>query len=68
MPIERKIKIMTRPIEKIHAIDTVGAYPIAFIQYEGCSPSWRQYQDNKQIQDYINTHSDYEVNNIYWKY
>ena len=59
---------MNRPIEKIHAIDTTGIYPIAFIQYKGCSPSWRQYQDNKQIQEYINTHSDYVVNVTNWKY
>ena len=49
-------------IEKIYCIDTTGKYPIAAVQYEGCSPSWEQYHNNKQIQEYLNTHNDYEVN------
>ena len=49
-------------IEKIYAIDTTGKYPIALVRYAGCSPAWRQYQSDKQIQDYIDTHNDYEVN------
>ncbi len=49
-------------IEKIYAIETTGTYPIAAVQYEGCSPSWKQYHNNKQIQEYLNTHNDYEVN------
>ena len=49
-------------IEKIYAIDTTGTYPIVAVRYEGCSPSWKQYHNDKQIQEYLNTHSDYEVN------
>ena len=49
-------------IKKIYAIDTMGKYPVALIQYEGCSPAWRQYQNDPQIQKYINTYNDYEIN------
>ena len=49
-------------IEKIYAIDTMGIYPIAIVRYVGCSPSWKQYHNDKQIQEYLNTHNDYEVN------
>jgi len=49
-------------IEKIYAIDTMGKYPIALVRYEGCSPQWRQYQSDKQIQNYLQHNSDYEVN------
>ena len=49
-------------IEKIYAIDTLGTYPTAIVQYEGCSPSWKQYHNDKQIQEYLNTHDDYEIN------
>lgn len=59
---------MSKTIEKIYAIDTLGKYPIAFVQYAGCSPAWRQYQNNKQIQDYINSHNDYVVNDPYFKF
>ena len=55
-------------IEKIYAIDTTGKYPIAFIRYKNCSPAWRQYQNDKQIQEYVNTHNDYERNNTYFKF
>ena len=34
-------------IERIYAIDTMGNYPIALVRYEGCSPAWRQYHNNK---------------------
>ena len=30
---------MNLKIEKIYAIDTTGKYPVAFVKYEGCSPS-----------------------------
>lgn len=56
------------PIEKIYAIDTLGKYPIAFVEYKGCSPSWRQYHNDKQIQDYLATHSDYIINDPYFKF
>lgn len=59
---------MKLKIEKIYAIDTTGKYSIAFIKYEGCSPSWRQYQNDKQIQDYINNNNDYVINDPYFKY
>ena len=59
---------MNLKIEKIYAIDTMGKYPIAFIKYAGYSPSWRQYQNNKQIQDYISNNSDYVINDPYFKY
>jgi len=49
-------------INKIYAIDTMGKYPIALVEYEGCSPQWRQYQSDKQIQDYLQHNSEYEVN------
>ena len=49
-------------IEKIYAIDTLGKYPIALIRYIGCSPAWRQYQSDSQVQEYLNTHEDYEIN------
>lgn len=59
---------MELKIEKIYAIDTMGKYPVAFIKYEGCSPSWRQYQDNEQIQEYVNNNKGYIINDPYWKY
>lgn len=49
-------------IEKIYAIDTTGIYPTAIVRYKGCSPAWRQYHNNKQIQEYLSTHNDYEIN------
>ena len=49
-------------IEKIYAIDTTGFYPIALIKYEGYSPSWRQYQDDKDIQNYLKVNNDYDIN------
>lgn len=49
-------------IEKNYAIDTTGNYPIALIRYQGWSPSWRQYQNNKDIQDYLKNHNSYEIN------
>jgi len=49
-------------IEKIYAIDILGTYPVAAVQYKGYSPSWKQYQNDKQIQEYLNTHNDYEIN------
>ena len=49
-------------IEKIYAIDITGTYPIAAVQYKNCSPSWKQYHNDKQIQEYLKTHDDYEVN------
>ncbi len=55
-------------IEKIYAIDTLGKYPIAFVRYEGCSPSWQQYQEDKRIQEYLNTHNDYAINVPNWKF
>lgn len=57
-----------KQIERIYAIDTMGKYPIAFVRYEGYSPSWKQYQDDKQIKDYLKTHDDYVKNDPYWKY
>ena len=55
-------------IEKVYAIDTMGTYPIAFVQYLGCSPSWRQYQNNEQIKSYLAAHDNYVVNDPYWKF
>ncbi len=55
-------------IKRIHAIDTLGKYPIAFVEYEGCSPKWEQYQNDQDIQNYIATHNDYAVNVPHWKY
>ncbi len=49
-------------IEKIYAIDTTGSFPIALVRYEGCSPSWRQYQNDKDIKDYLKNNNDYEIN------
>ena len=49
-------------IEKIYAIDTLGVYPIALVRYEGCSPSWKQYQNDEQIQGYLSSHNDYDIN------
>lgn len=49
-------------IERIYAIDTLGTFPVALVRYENCSPQWRQYQNNQEIQEYLNTHNDYDVN------
>jgi hypothetical protein len=49
-------------IEKIYAIDTTGTYPIALVRYENCSPLWKQYQNDKEIKEYLKNHNDYEVN------
>ena len=59
---------MTKTIQKIYAIDTLGKYPIAFVQYVGCSPAWRKFSDIPGIQEYLNTHDDYAVNVPNWKY
>jgi hypothetical protein len=59
---------MNLPIERIYAIDTLGTYPVAFVRYAGCSPQWEQYQNDEQIKNYIANHSDYVVNDPYWKY
>ena len=56
------------PIEHIYAIDTLGKYPIAFVRYKGCSPAWEQYQNNNKIKAYLATHSDYVVNDPYFKF
>lgn len=56
------------PIERIYAIDTMGKYPVAFVEYKGCSPQWRQYTYDPQIPEYIATHNDYVVNDPYWKF
>ena len=49
-------------IERIYAIDTMGNYPIALVRYQGCSPAWRQYQNNKDIKDYLKNNNNYEIN------
>lgn len=49
-------------INKIYAIDTTGKYPVALVRYENCSPSWRQYQNDKQIKNYLSYHNNYEIN------
>lgn len=60
---------MNLKIEKIFAIDTTGKYPVAFVKYEGYSPSWKQYQNNQQIQDYIiNNNNHIIINDPYFKY
>ena len=61
-PVATPKKEVKMKIEKIYAIDTTGTYPIVAVRYEGCSPSWKQYQNDKQIQEYLNTHDDYEIN------
>ena len=61
-PVATPKKEVKMKIEKIYAIDTTGTYPIAAVRYEGCSPNWKQYHNDKQIQEYLNTHNDYEVN------
>lgn len=56
------------PIEHIYAIDTMGKYPIAFVRYAGCSPAWRQYQNDPQIKVYLATHDNYVVNDPCFKF
>mgnify|MGYP000951240141 CR=1 FL=1 len=55
-------------VKRVYAIDTLGKYPIAFVEFEGCCPQWEQYQNNEQIKEYLASHSDYVINNPYWKY
>lgn len=55
-------------IEHIYAIDTMGKYPIAFVRYVGCSPAWKQYQSDGQIKSYLAAHSDYVINDPYFKF
>lgn len=62
----KEVKTMAK-VEMIYAIDTMGKYPVAFVQYEGFCPQWKQY--NRDIIEYLNTHKGlYAVNDPYWKY